>query len=149
MKGIFNLKNYTKYLPKKSSSNCLLGKNISGSNTSFFQTENKSKLKLETQTEKKSFLKEFEMKNFFGLTNISDKVKFSLSNIMINYYHKLQTTNVNNQHNELAILKLSGDKNNINGENKNINENDLNIKINSDSKENKNSNGNLNFNFFI
>lgn len=147
MKGIFNLKNYTKYLPNKSSSKNVLGKNINGSNSSFFHSENKSKLKIDLETNKKSFLKVFEMKKFFGLTNISDKVKFSLSNIIINYYNKIQMTKVKNQMNDLAILKLSGDKNNLNGENKNINEDDLNIKINSNSKENKKSNGNRNFNF--
>ncbi len=142
MKGISILKNCTKYLPNKNSRN-ISERNILGLNSSFFHTENKNKLNFEKQPEKKNFLKQIAINNFFDSTTIYKKFKFSLTNIMINYYNKLQMLYINNQINELAVLKLSGDKNNVNGENKNLNDNDLNIKLNNNAKEKKNSDGKL------
>jgi hypothetical protein len=142
MKGIFMSKNFSKYLPSKNTSN--IQKTLNGTNHFFFHSEDKSKPKINEFTKKNSLFSEQKSKNYLGFGNITRKIQFSLSSLICNYYYRLQFLNLNNSMKDLAILKLSDEKNNLNRNNKNLNEEEVDFKkLNDASKGNKNSDGNF------
>jgi len=142
MKGIFMPKNFSKYLPIKNTSN--IEKTLNGTNHSFFHREDKFKPKINEFSEKNILVSEQKSKNYLSFGNILRKIQFSLSSLICDYYYRLQVLNLNNSVKDLAILKLSDEKNNLNRNNKNLNEEEVDFKkLNDASKGNKNSDGNL------
>ena len=139
MKGIFSIKNFSKCFQSRNSSN--MGKTLNGMNFPSFHTEEKTKQKSKQANENKSLFSEMKSEVNLGFENFSRKVQFSLSSLFCSYYYRLQVSNLNKFMKDLAIMKLSDDKNNLNGNNKNLNEEEVDFKLNDASKGNKNSNG--------
>lgn len=143
MKGIFSVKNFSKCLHNRNTSN--IGKTINGLNFSSFCTEDQTKPNSKQTKENKSLFSELKSDINSGFCNFSRKVQFSLSSLFCSYYYRLQVSNLNKFMKDLAVLKLSDDKNNLNGNNKNLNEEEVNFKLNDASKGNKNSNSKLTY----
>ena len=139
MKGIFSTKNFSKCIPNKNASN--LGKTRNRINFSTFPTEDKTKPDTKKANEKKSLFSEAKSDLNLGFENFPRKVQFSFSNLFCSYFYSLQVSNLNKFMRDLAVLKLSDNKNNLSGNNKNLNEEEVDFKINDAPKGNKNSNG--------
>jgi len=140
MKGIFNIKIFNKNIPKNPMNFLRKGMKIP-KDSCLDKSENNNKIGIEHDSENKNIFKEIYYKNFTQLKLISDKFKLSLSNLFINYYYKLQVSNLSNNITDSAVMNFSEDKNNLNGQNKNLNEDEINYKLTGNSKEHKNSNG--------
>lgn len=137
MKGIFNIKNITKFIPKTLSSNLVANKNAQ-INGFFINADNKIDGKGQMIRDYRNIISNIGLS---GLINFSDKLKFSVSKLIFDYFYRLQCSNFQGFKKDASIFILSGDKNNLN-ENKNINEDDINVKLNGNKDKENDSNGN-------